>query len=87
MRLGDRGTKMYYGGDPAAWTVQPSLPKDALFDAASLSQKAPPRKSGRASMPIQPPALTTAPHTQYFDSLFLVPAHESTTHSVWSYGC
>lgn len=27
-----RSTGMYYGGDPPAWTNEPKLPKEALFD-------------------------------------------------------
>ncbi|KAK9809284.1 hypothetical protein WJX73_000889 [Symbiochloris irregularis] len=28
----DRSTSMYYGGNPPAWTNEPKLPKEALFD-------------------------------------------------------
>lgn len=30
---------MYYGGDPPAWTLQPSLSKEALFDAGLHQQE------------------------------------------------
>lgn len=35
----DFKSKMYYGGDPLAWTADPSLPRDARYEVMSQPQQ------------------------------------------------
>ncbi|KAK9848656.1 hypothetical protein WJX84_002334 [Apatococcus fuscideae] len=51
----DDVTKMYYGGDPAAWTTQPEIPNEARFEnaphAGNAPAKGPGSSAGQASKP------------------------------------
>ena len=33
-----RATRMYYGGEPPAWTLTPSIPPEALYREATATQ-------------------------------------------------